>query len=577
MATRSGLSPVLAPIGRVRPFGFAVGLLVIAVGTLVLYPLLHMLWSLFFGGSEFEQGGITAAYNDPGLVSALKNTAILIAVAGGAALIIGTALAWLNERTDARLGWVTEILPIVPLLVPPIAQAIGWVFLLAPVGGLLNGAWRSASGSHEAFGSGPINIYSMWGVVFVTAIYLVPFAYLTVSAALQNVDTSLEEASRVSGAGVWRTLWNVTVPSIRSAFATAAVLIILMTIALFSVPIIVGLQAHVDVLSTLIYRVIYQTAPPRLGEAVALSAFMFFTVQLAIVGEYLVQRRRRHATISGRSAAAVRVTLGTWRWPVRLLMVGYLMIATVAPVVGIAFVSLQGFWTSVIQWDKLSLTNYTQLFSVQSALREGLQNSLMLGVITATVLMVIAAVLTYFINSTNPISARLVNAITGLPASVPHVVIGIAFLVTLGTGPHGIGGTLTILFLAYLVVLLPQATRSAGAAFSQVGRDLWDASSMCGAGQLRSFTRILLPLMLTGLIAGWVIVFVQSFSEITASVYLSQTTNPVVGPVILQVWTDAGTFPQLAALTLIVTAIQTVVVLAVLVLRRRRVALRTHR
>src|SRR5262249_33833131 len=163
--------------------------------------------------------------------------------------------------------------------------------------------------------------------VFVTTIYLVPFAYLTVAAALQNVDPSLEEASRVSGAGVWRTLRRVTIPSIRSAFATAAVLIILMSIALFSVPIIVGLQAHVAVLGPRMYGVIYQGAPPRLGEAVALSAFMFFTVQLAIVGEYLVQRRRRHATISGRSTGAVRASLGRWKWPVRVLMIGYLLIA----------------------------------------------------------------------------------------------------------------------------------------------------------------------------------------------------------------------------------------------------------
>jgi iron(III) transport system permease protein len=563
-----------SPLRRVRLFPVAVGLLVASVATLVIYPLARLFYGVFFGSREFGNGGISAAYHDPNLVPALGNTGLLLITAGGGALVIGTTLAWVNERTDARVGWLTDILPIIPLLVPPIAQAVGWVFLLAPTGGLFNGMWRSLFGNPAAYASGPLNIYSLGGMIFVTMIYLVPFAYLTVAAALQNVDPALEEASRVSGAGMLRTLRRVTVPSIRSSFATAAVLILLMTIAIFSIPIIIGLQAHVDVLSTVIFRVIYQTAPPRLGEAVALSAFMFMAVQVAIIGEYLIKRRRRHATISGRSSAGVRTHLGVWKWPVRILMIAYLLIATVAPIIGMAIVSLQHFWSSTVVWGKLSFINYTNLFSVQSALRSGLENSLLLGIVTATVLMAIAAVLTFFIHSTNPVFARIVDAVTGLPASLPHVVIGIAFLVVLGSGSHNIGGTLEILFLAYVVVLLPQATRSAGAAFSQVGRDLWDASSLCGASPIRTFVRILLPLMFAGLMAGWVIVFVQAFSEISASVFLSRTTNPVVGPVILDVWTNSGTFPQLAALTIIVTAIQATVVFSVLVLRRRRLRYR---
>ena len=134
-----------------------------------------------------------------------------------------------------------------------------------------------------------------------------------------------------------------------------------------------------------------------------------------------------------------------------------------------------------------------------------------------------------------------------------------------------LSGTLTILFLVYIVVLLPQASRSAGASFSQVGMDLWDASSMCGASAFRTFRRVLLPLMFAGLVAGWVIVFVQAFGEISASLFLSRSSlNPVVGPVIIDVWANSGTFPQLAALTVIVTGIQTVVVLAALALRRHQ-------
>jgi iron(III) transport system permease protein len=164
--------------------------------------------------------------------------------------------------------------------------------------------------------------------------------------------------------------------------------------------------------------------------------------------------------------------------------------------------------------------------------------------------------------------ARLVNALTSFPASLPATVIAIAFLVSLGVGERSLSGTYWLLFLAYLVLLLPQASRAAGAALSQLGRDVWEASLMSGAGPLRTFGLILLPLMRSGLIAGWVIVFIGALAETSAGAFLTSSKTPVVGPVILDVWQNGGTYPQLATLTLLVTLIQTAVVLLVLVFSR---------
>lgn len=556
-----------ARIRRTRLFSIVVAALIATIAVLVIYPLARMFYGILFGTSSFGDYSLGDALSNPELPGALANTALLALTAGTAAIAIGTVLAWVNERTDARLGWLTDILPIIPLLIPPIAQAVGWSFLLAPTGGLLNAIIRTVTGSEDT--AGPINIYSLAGLIFVMTIYLVPFAYITVSAALLNTDPALEEASRMSGAGVRRTLVKVTIPSVRTALVTSAVLVLFLTIAIVSIPIILGLSSGIDTLSTLIYRVLFREAPPRLGEAVALSSFMFVVVQVAILFEYFVVRRRRHGTISGRAGRSARVSLGVWRWPVRVLMLLYLVIATVLPLSALIFVSFQPFWTSNVVWDQLSLVNYKDLFTVQSSLREGLVNSLLLGIVTATVLMVIAAVFTFFVHSSRGPLPRLVNAVTGLPASLPHTVVGVAFLVTFGIG--ALGGTLLLLFLVYIVVLLPQASRSASSSFSQVGMDLWDASSMSGASALRTFRKVLLPLMFTGLIAGWVIVFVMAFDETSASLFLSRSTsNPVVGPVIIDVWANSGTFPQVAALTVIVTSIQTIVVLAALSLRRRQ-------
>jgi iron(III) transport system permease protein len=114
---------------------------------------------------------------------------------------------------------------------------------------------------------------------------------------------------------------------------------------------------------------------------------------------------------------------------------------------------------------------------------------------------------------------------------------------------------------------LPQATRAASSAASQVGRELAEASQVCGASPVRTLVRVLLPLMLPGLVAGWVILFVLMVQEVTASALLASTRTPVVGFVILDLW-ENGTFPQLAALAVIMTVISSVIVLTALRLTR---------
>jgi iron(III) transport system permease protein len=556
--------------GRSLPgFAILVGLIAASVAFLVIYPLARLLYSVFFSTGEFSTRGIGAAFTDPALGPALVNTAILIGVAGGGAVLVGSILAWLNERTDAHMGWAADVLPIIPLLVPAVAGAVGWVFLLAPRAGFLNFLFRTLTHPDEhGAGSGPLNVYTLLGMIFVTGIYTVPFVYLIISAALRNLDPALEEASRMSGAGTLRTLYRVTLPAVRPAIATASVMVLITAIALFSVPVVIGVPARVDVLSVVIFRVLYAANPPRIGEAVALSTLMLLAVQVAVLLEYAITRRGRHATVGGRAHSQSINRLGLWRWPVRAVMVLYLACATVLPVLALVLVSLQAFWTPQIAWNKLSFRNYINLFDIQSALRQAFVDSLMLGAVTATVLMVVAALIAFFIQTAPGPVARLVNGITTLPSSLPHTVVAIGFLVTFGVGEHSLSGSLFLLFIAYVVLMLPQASRSAGAALSQLGRDVWEASLMAGAGPMRTFVRVLLPLMLAGLVAGWVVVFVQSLSEISAGVFLSGSTNPVVGPVILDVWQNSGTYTLLAAVTVLVTILQTTVVLAVLAFTR---------
>src|SRR5690625_3132925 len=204
-------------------FGWTLSSFVVA---LIAAPLAVTIARLFFPGGAFNTEAFTRILNKPWLNKVLLDTAILLAVSTIGALVVATFFAWLSERTNARMGWLSDSLPVFPLFVPSMASAVGWVMLATPGPGLLNGAIR---GAISAVGftpptEGPLNIYSWPGVVFLYIITLVPFCYLPISAALRNVNPALEEASRVSGSGLLRTCFKVTLPALRPSLLSGLLL-----------------------------------------------------------------------------------------------------------------------------------------------------------------------------------------------------------------------------------------------------------------------------------------------------------------------------------------------------------------
>jgi iron(III) transport system permease protein len=186
-----------------------------------------------------------------------------------------------------------------------------------------------------------------------------------------------------------------------------------------------------------------------------------------------------------------------------------------------------------------------------------------MGVFGATVAMLGAAVLVLYGRGAPVRTQMAIDGITALPATVPHTVVAVGVVLAFTGGIFRLHGTLTILMLAYMLLVIPQAVRSARSALAQVGNDMVEAAQMAGATPFTTFRRIVVPLMLPGLMAGWVMLFVLISGELTASALLSGTGNPVVGLVLLDLW-ENGSFPQLSAIALIMTVLDSVVVLAVM-------------
>ena len=564
VAVPAGVARFGRPVRSTRrrlPFFGALGWsLILVVCAAVAYPVYKIVQKAFQEGL----GDIMSRAFAHDTIEALWNTTAVVAAAGLAAFVIGVILAFINERTDARLGWAADILPVLPMLVPPIAGAIGWVFLAAPTSGYLNHFLRSVLG---VFGvdmtEGPLHIFSWWGLIFVYTLYLTPFVYLPVSAALRGIESSVEEAARVSGAGPWQTMRRITIPSLRPAVGAAILYVVGHGFAMFTVAIIIGFPAGITVLPVQIVSAMTGRYPPNITDALALS----FWVVVVVGSAWWLQTRLavsgRHSTIGGgKGGGTILLQMGFWKWPARLAMVLYLAATSVLPFLALLLVSLQPFWNPDIRWGDLTLMNYRAMWH-NEYLAHAFKNSLMLGAITATIATLFAAIAAFLIYGRRTRLGAVADGVMKVPLVVPHVVFGVALVLAFAGAPFHWSGTFFILGLAYLIINLPQATVQGSSAFVSVGRPLREAAQVAGARPGRVFRSILLPLMTPGLAAGWALLFVLMAGDVTASVMLAGPNTPVVGFVIIDEW-ETGTFAGIASLAVLITVVSSVVVLSVL-------------
>lgn len=513
-------------------------------------------------GAAFQQ-----AFTAPGTSQMLWNTVRVIGSATVCATVIAVLFAWLNERTNARLGFIASVLPLTPLLVPPLASTIGWVFMASNRAGILNIAIirvLAAVGVHTQVG--PLNIYTFYGMVFLYTLSMVPFIYLPLAAAFADLDPSLEEASRISGRSPAYTLIRVTLPAIRHALASGLLLGIVMGIATFSIPLIVG-AGHLDVLAVSIYQLLTFGYPPQTPEAVAQSLVIIVVVLTLSTIQRWVVSKGGHATIGGKGVRTGLVDLGPWRGVARAFMFLFIFAASVLPLLGLIYISLLGRWEATLRFSGFNFDAYRQTFFDNSATLQAFRNSLILAV-AGTVVTLLASLLVslYTVRRRNWLSSVLDQLAKG-PAGISHLVLAIAILEALSGPPFRLGGSLTILIVAYIVFFMPQAYLATSTSLRQLAGELTEASAISGAGGFRTLRQIVVPLVMRGIAGAAVMLFVAMLGEVTGAVLLSGSNAPVLGFQMLLLWGN-GTFSTIAALGVVMALVSLAATVLLLLIGR---------
>jgi iron(III) transport system permease protein len=456
--------------------------------------------------------------------------------------------------------------------VPIIVKGIGWIMLLGPNSGVINVVLRIFVGGTE----GPLDLYTLGGMIFVEGILWTPVAFLLMLPALSAIDPTLEEAAAVSGASLLQTVRWVILPLIWPSMLAVFLLTFIRALESFEVPLLIGTPGDLHTLSTEIYQSMHESFVPKYGEASAFAVLLLLLLAGPLAYYYRVTRKAdRFATITGKGYRPRRLELGRWRWPLGSWLL-IIPLSLAAPVLIMLWASLlPGYeaprWSDI---GRFSLANYRSVWGRPDAL-EGLSNSAQVAFWSANAVVCLTFVSAWLVVRMQGAARWALDVLASAPLVFPGIVLGITLLIEFLRLPMiPIYGTIWILVVAFLIKFVPYGMRFCHAGIIAIHRDLEESARTCGAGTAIVLARIVLPLAMPAIVAAWVTVFLYTIRDLSLAVLLSGPHNHVVAVVILDLWNN-GEVPELAALAVVLAGGATMLGLALMWLSRRTGALAT--
>ena len=498
-------------------------------------------------------------YLNPEMPRALGNT--LVYALGGTllALLIGTALAWLVERTTTPFRTAFTLLAAATYFVPGILMALAWNALAHPRIGSLNRLLQGVTGATE----GPIDINTLGGMIWVFGTHLYPIVFLVMGAAFRTMDPSLEESAALSGAGVWTMLRTVTLAISRPALISAFLIIFVRGLESFDVPLILGLPAKINVLTTEIFATASLHHPPELGISASLGVILLL-VSAAGVWFYRSQTARALAfsTIAGRGYRPHRLDLGARRWLAAAACAVFFFFTFALPLLALFWISLFPFIRQ-FSLEALSRASFSQYAYVlgYSVMLEAFRNSIINAVLVATTVVLLTSVIAWIVVRSRLPGRGLLDGLAFAPIGMPGTIVGVSVLLVYITLPIPLYGTLLIITVAHITLFLPYGMRLASDALLRIHPQLEEASALSGATWFGTYRRVLLPLLAPGLVAAWITIVAASFRELSAAIFLTSPQSRLVSVTLYSTWND-GNATSAAALGIVVLVV--VFVLAVI-------------
>jgi iron(III) transport system permease protein len=501
-----------------------------------------------FENTSFTLGNYVTVVTSRSTYTLLTTTLTYAACSLAIALVLGSIFAWFLNRVAVPMRSLLTLCVLAALATPPITDAVAWSLLASPSIGLLNAVLHRITGTS---GSGPLNIYSVLGIAFVTGLKSVPFVFLLVSGPVSRLDPSLEEAASTSGATPWQTLRRVTVPLLRPALLAAVILLAIITLESFEIPAVLGFPSRIFVFATLIYNASHPAIGlPNYGLISAYAGvFLLIAGALLVLYDRATKSAGRFAVITGKAYRPRQSHLGPVTYALVALVLLYFLLAVVLPFLSLAWTSL-GLSYRPAEVGSLRSADLAAFRSLLASndLAQAVINTALVCVASATFTMTLASGAAWLAIRHTGFLAKAPDRLTLLVVAAPGIVVALSLMFFYAWLPLPVYGTIWIIVIALSTRSLAYCTRLMSAAYVQIHRELEEAAALSGAGFGSTVRRVILPLVWPSVSGGWLWVFVQALRDSTLALMLFTVTNETLSVRLWGLWFSEGEPAEAAAL-----------------------------
>jgi len=524
-----------------------------SMGFYIIYPLILILINSFNIATIAEPPvyGLQAwrdAFSDPGVWRSLWNTIRIAFVNQAINFPVGVLIAWTLARTNVPFAHGFEFLFWISFMLPSLAVTFGWILLLDPNTGLIN------IGLRDLIGVMPFDIYSFWGIIWVHAISGIDTKVILLTPAFRRMDSSMEEASRMSGASNLVTMFRVTLPVMTPALVVVLLLSLVRLFESFEIELLLGVPWGFYVYSTKIVD-LARMEPPLVNQAAALGSIILLLLAIIIPLQRRLIHGRQFTTVTGQFKSKL-IDLGRWRHTAAALLSLIILLAVVIPILSVAGGSLMvrfGFFNLPRTW---TLEYWYMAFS-DPRLLLALKNTLIIAGSAALVGPFLFSLIAYILVRTKLPGRSILDSVCWLPSAIPGVLAGLGLLwLFLGTPVfRPFYGTLFLLMIASVMGGVTLATQIFKANFVQLGNELEEASRMSGAGFWRTYFKIVLPLMAQTMVLIAVLKFLFAARSASSIILLATSESRTLA--LLALDQIAAGYREAASITVLLVVVLT--------------------
>ena len=468
----------------------------------------------------------------------LVNSMVISLGATFLALLMGGGMAWLVVRTDIPGRDIIHMLATVPYIMPSWTIALAWkvLFKSTSVSGGVPGLFQFFTGIAPPIwlSNGALPIIVASGLHYYT------FFFLFVSAALLSIDSSLEEAGDLAGAGRARILRKITFPLVLPAIASGFIMTFSKTMGTFGGPNVLGVPVGYYTLSTMLRS---NMGIANYGDGfVTAIVLILLSMTTVMINQKLIGTRRSYETIGGRGFMAQKMKLRGWRPVFIVLIVLVQFTIAVLPLVVLIYstfmlrtgnYSLSNF--TLHHWlgkSDLSINNGEPGVLLNKAIYRGAWNSIRLSLWSSFIGGVIGVILGYaIVKGRGTRLSKFVEQLAFIPYLLPGIAFGAVYISMFTKSFFGLPplyGTFALLVVVSVAKHIPHSSRTGVSAMMQVSKELEEAASICGANAWQRFKRIIFPLTSPGFVSAFLLNFITTMRELSLIILLVTPSTAVL-------------------------------------------------